>query len=196
MYIVTSRAEKIFDDSFFKDFKVHISYTGQIHWSFGGVIATGCTLVMTDYPYDEQICTLKVTAWMNNINMVNLTNAIENISTKRFEQHGLWNIKSTSSYRTEEQLGILAYPQVHFAITMTRKAGFYILNIVAPCLLLMWLTLLMFWLPVDSGEKMGFGVTILLAFAVFQLLIAESTPKTSDFAPLLGMYKSTLYCSF
>ena len=36
------------------------------------------------------------------------------------------------------------------------------------------------------GEKIGMGITILLAFSVFQLLIASEIPKTSESTPMLG----------
>ena len=53
------------------------------------------------------------------------------------------------------------------------------------------LTCLTFYLPTESGEKVSLGLTVLLAFSVFMLLIAESMPATSEFIPLIG--KSILY---
>lgn len=48
------------------------------------------------------------------------------------------------------------------------------------------LTLLVFCLPPDSGEKIAMGITVLLAFSVFVLAIAEKMPETSDSMPLIG----------
>jgi len=50
------------------------------------------------------------------------------------------------------------------------------------------LTCLTFYLPSESGEKVSLGLTVLLAFSVFMLLIAESIPATSEFIPLIGIY--------
>ncbi len=41
-------------------------------------------------------------------------------------------------------------------------------------------------MPSHSGEKLSLGITVLLAFSVFILVIAESTPETSDYSPILG----------
>ena len=49
------------------------------------------------------------------------------------------------------------------------------------------LTVLVFCLPPDSGEKIALGVTVLLAFSVFMLAIAEKMPETSESIPLIGM---------
>ena len=59
-------------------------------------------------------------------------------------------------------------------------------NIVFPCMMMSTLTVLVFCLPPDSGEKIGLGITVLLAFSVFMLAIAEKMPETSESIPLIG----------
>ena len=63
----------------------------------------------------------------------------------------------------------------------------YRYNIVFPCMMMSTLTVLVFCLPPDSGEKIALGVTVLLAFSVFMLAIAEKMPETSESIPLIGM---------
>lgn len=61
------------------------------------------------------------------------------------------------------------------------------------------LTLLVFCLPPDSGEKIALGITVLLAFSVFMLAVAENLPETSEFVPLISEYYnkvSTFYFFF
>ena len=62
----------------------------------------------------------------------------------------------------------------------------YRYNIVFPCMMMSTLTVLVFCLPPDSGEKIALGVTVLLAFSVFMLAIAEKMPETSESIPLIG----------
>ena len=38
------------------------------------------------------------------------------------------------------------------------------------------------------GEKISLGITVLLSFSVFMLLIAENIPATSERVPLIGIY--------
>ena len=59
-------------------------------------------------------------------------------------------------------------------------------NIVFPCMMMSTLTVLVFCLRPDSGEKIALGVTVLLAFSVFMLAIAEKMPETSESIPLIG----------
>ncbi|RTG87286.1 uncharacterized protein DC041_0000575, partial [Schistosoma bovis] len=56
---------------------------------------------------------------------------------------------------------------------LQRRSFFYIWNIVVPCILLTLLTLITFWTPIDSGEKVTLGLSVFLAFSMFMMLIAE-----------------------
>ena len=51
--------------------------------------------------------------------------------------------------------------------------------------------LLVFFLPVESGEKIGLAITVLLAFTIFLLLMDSLIPKTKNL-PYLSMYITTL----
>ncbi|KAK7011023.1 neuronal acetylcholine receptor subunit alpha-10 [Biomphalaria glabrata] len=59
-------------------------------------------------------------------------------------------------------------------------------------MLLSSLSLTGFLLPPDSGEKVTLGLTVLLAFSVFMLLVAENMPPTSEYIPLIGIYLTVI----
>ena len=71
-----------------------------------------------------------------------------------------------------------------------RKTLYYMYNIVFPCMMMSTLTVLVFCMPPDSGEKIALGVTVILAFSVFMLAIAEKMPETSESIPLIGEPRS------
>lgn len=49
------------------------------------------------------------------------------------------------------------YPDVTFVVTLRRRTLFYALNLLIPCVLLSSMTLLVFLLPANSGEKISLG---------------------------------------
>ncbi len=69
-----------------------------------------------------------------------------------------------------------------------RKPLYYLFNIVLPCMFISTTTILVFYLPAASGEKVSLGVTVLLALAVFLLIVAESMPAQSETVPVLGSH--------
>ena len=85
-----------------------------------------------------------------------------------------------------------AYPDVTFWIIIRRKPLYYIFNLIIPCIFITATTVLVFYLPVESGEKVSLGVTVLLALTVFLLLVAETMPPQSITIPLIGECKTLL----
>ena len=107
-----------------------------------------------------------------------------------FMQNGEWNLLAMPA-----KLNIAYYnccPDPFYDVTLNliikRKPLYYVFNLILPCALISTLTLILFFLPPESGEKIGLGITVLLAMTVFLLLVAETLPATSDDVPLLGQY--------
>ena len=80
------------------------------------------------------------------------------------------------------------YPDVTFTLHIRRRTLYYTYSVIIPCIMLSCLTLLGFWMPPEGGEKVALGLTVLLAFSVFMLLIAENMPATSFYIPLIGEF--------
>ena len=80
------------------------------------------------------------------------------------------------------------YPDIKFNITIRRKTLFYTVNLILPCVAICSVTLLVFYIPANSGEKITMGITILNSLNIFLLLVAEINPPTSLATPLIGKY--------
>ena len=93
-----------------------------------------------------------------------------------YKKHGEWEVTKTISLKNDQFFHSdpgIPFPTVKFILYLRRKPRFYMINVVAPCLLMSILSLLVFYLPPDSGEKVSLGITVLLSFSVFLLLIGE-----------------------
>ena len=73
-----------------------------------------------------------------------------------------------------------------YVINIRRRVFYYFVYLITPCLLTSLLTLVLFTLPPESGERMVVGVTILLSLTVFYLLASSHIPETSEVVPLIG----------
>lgn len=71
---------------------------------------------------------------------------------------------------------------------MKRRPAFAVINIVLPMVFMVVLNLLVFILPVDSGERVSYSITVLLAIAVFLTLVGDNLPKTSTPTALLSYF--------
>jgi len=80
---------------------------------------------------------------------------------------------------------------------MKRQSGFYVMSVILPLTGLTCVGSLVFLLPVESGERVGFSVSVMLSLTVFLTLITDDVPKTSNPMSLLGVYITvSLFISF
>merc|ERR1719454_2542306 len=61
-------------------------------------------------------------------------------------------------------------------VKLVRSHSFYEITLFCPVVLMAVLSVIGIILPVDSGEKMGFGVTMLLSLVVYLDLMREEIP--------------------
>ena len=107
---------------------------------------------------------------------------------QQYTVNGGWDLIATKTKRNVVNYACCKepFPDVTFTIVLRRRTLYYIMNVVIPCLLLSGLSILGFWLPVGTSEKVSLGLTVLLAFFVLGLSIADRIPETSEFVPLIG----------
>jgi len=117
-----------------------------------------------------------------------------------FRINGEWVYLSSTLQNKEliehTSYGVDAYSQLVFNVILERRPEFYLTNVVLPILLMSFLNVLVFFLPADSGEKISYSLTVLLALAVFLTLIADSMPNTSVHTAVLCKYLVYILLSY
>merc|ERR1719327_1840576 len=101
-----------------------------------------------------------------------------------------WDVMEVPAVRNEKYYPCCEepYPDIIFTLKLRRKTLFYTVNLIIPCVGISFLSVLVFYLPSDSGEKVSLSISILLSLTVFFLLLAEIIPPPSLSVPLLGKY--------
>ena len=84
--------------------------------------------------------------------------------------------------------GDTPYLDITFNITMRRKTLFHTVNLIIPCVGILSLSLLVFYLPSVSGEKVAISISIFLSLTFYFLVLIELIPSTSVSMPLIGVY--------
>lgn len=171
-----------------------IEANGSVFWPPIVRMRSSCKMDITYFPFDDQICKLKLGSWAYDGFQVDVTNLTDNIDLSNYVNNGEWTLVATKVVRNEITYPCCPepFPDVTFYIQVRRRILYYCFNVIIPCVLLSTLSLTGFCLPPDSGEKVTLGLTVLLAFSVFMLLIAENMPATSEFVPLIGIYLTVI----
>ncbi|XP_057683231.1 cholinergic receptor, nicotinic, alpha 11 isoform X1 [Corythoichthys intestinalis] len=182
------------DDDFDSTFKTNVlvNSSGFAEYLPPGIFMSTCNVDVRWFPFDIQKCVLKFGSWTYDGLLLDLQMNDADISG--YMPNGEWDLIGVPGTRNEIFYDCCKepYPDVTFNVTIRRRTLYYALNLLIPCMLLSSMTLLIFVLPADSGEKISLGITVLLSLTVFMLLVAEIMPATSDSVPLIGQYFASI----
>ena len=82
------------------------------------------------------------------------------------------------------------YDRIHVYLKFSRLRPFYVINLIIPSVALSFCMVLVFLLPTDSGERLGYSLTIFLSFTVVMTITMDLMPTTSKEIPIIGNYKN------
>lgn len=181
--ILANPAQKL--DSFGKDWqKIRYDSSGMAYWFPGDLVQSTCPLNVRNFPFDIQECSIELYAWGYLSTEVKLVLIRDDIKTNLLNEHGTWNVKKTSAKATVYE----SVSKITFTFVLERKSQFVIVNIILPILFLCLLNVLVFILPADSGERVSYAITVLLAIAVYMTIVSDILPKTSEPMPLIAYF--------
>ena len=153
-----------------------VVYNGTVFDFKGMIVNTICDIEVTYYPFDIQKCHIIFNTWDFGVQMrFHVVNPTIDLST--FIENGIWVLSKTEISTYADPSGQSQF--LRGTLYLERRSLFYILNFLAPILVLMLLNSMVFVLPTDSGERVGFSVTILLSIAVYMTIISDKLPETS-----------------
>lgn len=179
--------------------KATLYHSGRVEWKPPAIYHSSCEMDVEYFPFDEQTCVMKFGSWTYDGFQVDLRHQEEEkgsnvvnigVDLSEFYMSVEWDILAVPAIRNVKFYTCCEEPylDITFNITMRRKTLFYTVNLIIPCMGISFLTVLVFYLPSDSGEKVSLSISILLSLTVFFLLLAEIIPPTSLVVPLLGKF--------
>lgn len=197
--------------------KATLHNSGLVTWEPPAIFKSNCPIDVRWFPFDEQKCRLKFGSWTYSENLLllevldpegkvtysyepdekgvysNVTIIEEGIDLSDYYPSVEWDIMSRRAIRRAKNYPSCcpdsdAYVDIEYFLELRRKPLFYTVNLVFPCVGISFLTILVFYLPSDSGEKVTLCISILVALTVFFLLLTEIIPATSESLPLIGKY--------
>ena len=173
--------------------KATLDSEGRVVWEPPAIYKSSCTIEVEFFPFDIQVCTMRFGSWTYEGDQVDLlhmcsTNTkakeiiMNGIDLRGFYESGEWDILDVTAEKNDKA------PEITFNVTIRRKTLFHTVNLIIPSVAISCLTILVFYLPSDSCEKVTLCISILLSLNFFFLLLAEIIPPTSLVVPLIGKY--------
>jgi hypothetical protein len=155
---------------------IRLQYNGSVTWKPADTFGISCEADVSKYPFDEQTCNFPIVPCNYLPRELTILPLADHVNMDRYVPHNVWEIKGTAVWKPYvEQQEVLV-----FKFNFKRNSGFYLLNLILPICVLGILNLFVFLLPPESGERVGYSITVLLSIVVFLTITSNSLPGTSE----------------
>jgi hypothetical protein len=163
---------------------VYVDSDGTVSWYPYAVFESKCDIDVTFYPFDKQTCNIVFKTWSYTRWEINLTVSEEMVGFFEYVPNSVWEVTSTDATYDVDN----TETDITFIINLRRKPFYYIINLFLPITFLGILSPVVFIIPADAGEKMGYAVTIFLTFVVFLTIISAQLPVNSESVSNMSIY--------
>ncbi|XP_069101160.1 neuronal acetylcholine receptor subunit beta-2-like [Argopecten irradians] len=166
------------------DYVYHVTSDGVVTVSPSGVVTSVCKMDPKNFPYDCQSCSLRMDYGPISNDYIKLDVSAYHDRAFITTESKIWSVLSISLDIPEKSADIVFSVE----IVMQRKPNYYVVMIGFPSILLSVMAVAVYFIPVEEGERIGCGMTILLAFTVFLTQMADHLPENSESMPIIGLY--------
>ncbi|GFO48628.1 neuronal acetylcholine receptor subunit alpha-7 [Plakobranchus ocellatus] len=160
---------------------------GQVIWVPGGIFPVTCKFNMRKFPFDKQSCVVTMVAMHGFSDSITFTVPSDGISFRLYSQNPGWSITASSLDTVLNSMDVPFY-ELQISLTFSRRPAFFVLSILLPVNLVAILDILVFLIPIETGERIGVSLTVLLAQTVYMSITSTYLPTASDSIPLVVFF--------
>ena len=179
---------------------LQIDENGTVTWMSPVTLKSSCDINVKWFPFDIQKCTLvfgSISMTKKKLTLLPFSKpeSLTAFQGEFYYSSGVWDVRNVSAEvrETLHPCCISPFAIVEFTLSLKRLPLYYVLYLVLPCLCLSLLSPFVFFVPPESGERIGFGITIVLAMSVYLLVISDKLPEKSNESPLIGVLYTELF---
>ncbi|XP_069802739.1 5-hydroxytryptamine receptor 3A-like [Dendropsophus ebraccatus] len=171
---------------------VYIKNTGLIKYHKTNRVSTMCMFHIYFFPFDVHNCTLSFRSQLHTTEHINMSAGRTTKDMKKelskFYNQGEWELVNVYPSYGLETDGEEKFAVLRFHIIFKRHPLYYVVNLIIPSILLMILDIIGFYLPIESGERITFKITLLLGYSVFLIIVTETLPASAHTTPIIDSY--------
>ncbi|XP_045210826.2 acetylcholine receptor subunit alpha-1-A-like [Mercenaria mercenaria] len=165
--------------------QVIVSYDGTVEWNPVEVFHSTCAADVRKFPFDTQKCSMVFESLGYTTKELRIHSVEDHVDFHGYGATSGWYVVDTDMEAKSEEGA-----EIHIlcSLTLKRNPTFFILNVFLPIVILSFMNICVFILPVQSGEKASFVITVFLSLAVFLTIVSGNLPENSDKVSILNVY--------
>lgn len=181
--------ENLMSDSFMllrhDEMKVGLQADGRAQWYTSKQLQTSCKVEIQYYPFDTQVCFINIGKMHSPDSELWLVPGVKEMLELDPNSNDEWKVIGTGvSVNTRAD----DHSVLEIMVTLKRRSLFYVLNVIAPVVVMALMTAWCFKIPAESGERLGYCISLFLSFVVLLNVTADSMPKVSKTISYLQLY--------
>uniref|UniRef100_A0A1B0AUT5 Neurotransmitter-gated ion-channel ligand-binding domain-containing protein n=1 Tax=Glossina palpalis gambiensis TaxID=67801 RepID=A0A1B0AUT5_9MUSC len=166
--------------------QIVLTFEGKFIWVPPVLYTAYCNLNLKLWPYDVQICELKIGSWTWTQIDSSFVHFKETLDYKDIVESSEWEIiDARIAYHMSN-----FYNYIEYTFQLERRSSMYTAVIFTPASCIVLLTLSSFWLPVQMGEKILLNGVMIVIVAGFLMYFAQLLPILAENTPLVVLFYS------
>ncbi|XP_014772640.1 neuronal acetylcholine receptor subunit beta-3 [Octopus bimaculoides] len=162
--------------------EVKVFNNGRVQMRSLKLLKSYCTFDAYAYPFDQHDCEIYICVALHDpVHTRIRTLTYDNLN---YSPNYNWDIDYNGIKNASDQRFSVVFAPLH----LRRRLTIAIVAMLIPTIMMTILTIFVFLLPPESGEKVSLATTIFLSNVLYLVEIEKTTPRNSKFPPLLMTY--------
>ncbi|KAH3779369.1 hypothetical protein DPMN_157171 [Dreissena polymorpha] len=162
--------------------RIQVNANGNAEWLPGEVWESSCRFNMKFWPFDKQTCVIEFIHADFKADKVQLHHLM--FDEANYHHNSEWTLEGLSAMT----LTRLNFSVIRYSFKLKRESTFYVLTLILPITFLGISSVMVFLLPAESGERVGFSITLMLTMTTFLSIVSDVIPKTATPPSLMAVF--------
>ena len=180
-----------------------VGSAGNVFWSRPGLLDTLCKFSgLVAFPFDHLKCSMYWAGWtfsggFQGIELMGrgYAESTEETAGSSYQEYSIEVIEVEKTINFDANSPSEPWTLVKYTITLGRASFYYLLLIIFPTVLTTYLSFGVFFMSHEVGERLSFGITLLLLVGVIKGSVAKFVPVCGELLWIdLFMLINTTFC--
>jgi hypothetical protein len=162
---------------------VQVSPDGDVTYFQRAWASFSQPLNLEEFPFDRQVFTIQLASAGHTLDDVELLadpdsagGIAQNLSVADWNILG-WKLESAPFVPVPGEEPV---PGISFSFEAERKAGYFIVKVIIPLVLIVFMSWIVFWIdPKESGSQISVAITAMLTLIAYRFAVGSDLPKVS-----------------
>ncbi|XP_002742131.1 neuronal acetylcholine receptor subunit alpha-4-like [Saccoglossus kowalevskii] len=177
------------------EISVIVSHDGRVVWDYPALLKSNCAFDVTFVPFDQQTCRMFFGSWSYSSDQVTLSGDLAHLDNLHTNDEWKLIDVTMATGMTVPLQGHESVEGVEMTVVLQRCNEFYLMFMLVPFIMIAGISMLVFLLPPDSGEKLSLCITNLLTLVLYYGQLSRMIPMTVEGTfPIIGTYYFSVVC--